>query len=187
MQHGLSLNFDLFPTISSQPRGICCVVLSSMGLSGDHQYHGAIHAANSLCSMTTSCRSATRNYLWYAVLQSINLAVCYILLATMPRCHLPSSVLEESTTSALYCSQPVAQCLAICANTDISGIGVRVAFYAQSVISGIYALFFLFPRINDLSTSPSCSGLPEGLNSQCMGGNVTNNSPRDRWNCAEGL
>jgi hypothetical protein len=39
---------------------------------------------------------------------------------------------------ALYCSctESVDRCLGICANPDLAGVGVRIAFYAQSVMNG---------------------------------------------------
>lgn len=58
------------------------------------------------------------------------------LLHTMSRCMLPASTLTNSTLAAIECSQPGSECLAICANADLAGVGVRVSFYAQSVLSG---------------------------------------------------
>jgi hypothetical protein len=60
--------------------------------------------------------------------------------------------LNDSTLAGLYCSCgsaapaafnisssfaicPATKCLGICANPDISGVGVRAAFYAQSVMN----------------------------------------------------
>jgi hypothetical protein len=38
---------------------------------------------------------------------------------------------------ALYCACPGATfCRGICANPDLAGVGVRAAFYAQSVMNG---------------------------------------------------
>lgn len=47
----------------------------------------------------------------------------------------PSTLLTNQTLAAVVCSTSNDVCTAICANTDLAGIGVRVAFYAQSAIN----------------------------------------------------
>ncbi|KAJ3536379.1 hypothetical protein NM688_g6847 [Phlebia brevispora] len=59
-------------------------------------------------------------------------------------CSVPPSILANQTIAAQYCTQTTESCFAICANPDISGIGVRASFYAQSVISAM--LVILSPR-----------------------------------------
>jgi len=50
---------------------------------------------------------------------------------------LSSDLLGNQTLAALECSGNQTTCSAICANTDLAGIGVRVAFYAQSVMNAL--------------------------------------------------
>jgi hypothetical protein len=70
----------------------------------------------------------------------------------MPSCTYPN-YLSDATFAGLYCScngalssafnissvdnicPATTECFGICANADVSGIGVRVAFYAQSVMN----------------------------------------------------
>ncbi|TCD66843.1 hypothetical protein EIP91_000797 [Steccherinum ochraceum] len=61
-------------------------------------------------------------------------------------CSLSSDILGNQTLAALVCSGDPASldCTGICANPDLAGIGVRVAFYAQSVMNTL--LVVLSPR-----------------------------------------
>lgn len=44
---------------------------------------------------------------------------------------------DSDALIALYCACPGATfCRGICANPDLAGVGVRAAFYAQSVMNG---------------------------------------------------
>ncbi|KZT12241.1 uncharacterized protein LAESUDRAFT_754731 [Laetiporus sulphureus 93-53] len=58
-------------------------------------------------------------------------------------CNVSSSLLNNNLTQALECNvggTPTNQCI-ICPNTDIAGIGVRVAFYAQSLFNTLLVIF----------------------------------------------
>ncbi|KAH8082452.1 hypothetical protein BXZ70DRAFT_959185 [Cristinia sonorae] len=55
-----------------------------------------------------------------------------------------SGILDNATLAALECAVDQNYCTAICANPDLAGIGVRVAFYAQSVMNTL--LVVLSPR-----------------------------------------
>lgn len=51
-------------------------------------------------------------------------------------CDQLASVLNNSTTQALCCIGTSVDCVAICPNQDLAGIGVRIAFYLQSFMNG---------------------------------------------------
>lgn len=52
-----------------------------------------------------------------------------------------SSLLTNQTLAALVCSASnLVACTAICANTDLAGIGVRIAFYLQSAMNSEYPI-----------------------------------------------
>lgn len=66
-------------------------------------------------------------------------------------CHLPKDLLNNSTLAAQQCSgdlAPDAVCIALCPNTDLAGIGVRLAFYMQS--------FFNSESNDPLHVGPTC-------------------------------
>ncbi|EJU00576.1 hypothetical protein DACRYDRAFT_100710 [Dacryopinax primogenitus] len=55
-----------------------------------------------------------------------------------------AALLNDSSLQALYCSGAggdTGSICAICANTDIAGIGVRVAFYAQAIFNALQVLY----------------------------------------------
>ncbi|GBE85478.1 hypothetical protein SCP_0706650 [Sparassis crispa] len=61
----------------------------------------------------------------------------------MSRCSVPCSILTNGTLSALQCSSSNSAygCSAICPNTDLAGLGVRAAFYGQSVLNTLLVVF----------------------------------------------
>ena len=65
-------------------------------------------------------------------------------------CTVPPQILQNGTLAALVCAAPPddpSQCIAICPNPDISGVGVRSAFYLQSVMNSKY---FVCCIVNDI-------------------------------------
>ncbi|KAI9068732.1 hypothetical protein FKP32DRAFT_1641846 [Trametes sanguinea] len=59
-------------------------------------------------------------------------------------CQLPSQTLQNATLAALVCSAPSddpSSCVAICPNPDIAGVGVRSAFYLQSIMNTLLVIF----------------------------------------------
>ena len=61
----------------------------------------------------------------------------------MLSCGTGSDVLQNATKAALVCAASddiFTPCDAICPNPDISGIGVRSAFYTQSALNSEYSL-----------------------------------------------
>ena len=51
-------------------------------------------------------------------------------------CNVSPDILQNATLAALQCSQEQdGDCVALCPNPDISGIGVRSAFYIQSFMN----------------------------------------------------
>ncbi|OBZ71733.1 hypothetical protein A0H81_08882 [Grifola frondosa] len=58
-------------------------------------------------------------------------------------CTISSTLLNNATWAALVCSSSDSSspCSAICANPDLSGIGVRVAFYLQSFLNTLLVIF----------------------------------------------
>ncbi len=51
-------------------------------------------------------------------------------------CNVSSDTLQNATLAALQCSQEQdGSCVALCPNPDISGVGVRSAFYIQSLMN----------------------------------------------------
>ncbi|KAI0655457.1 hypothetical protein C8Q70DRAFT_923626 [Cubamyces menziesii] len=59
-------------------------------------------------------------------------------------CTVPPQILQNGTLAALVCAAPPddpSQCIAICPNPDISGVGVRSAFYLQSVMNTLLVIF----------------------------------------------
>ena len=58
-------------------------------------------------------------------------------------CNTSSVTLQNSTLAALECSQEQnGTCVALCPNPDISGVGVRSAFYIQSFMNSKYSSCF---------------------------------------------
>ena len=61
-------------------------------------------------------------------------------------CNVSSDILQNATLAALQCAEEQdGLCVALCPNPDISGVGVRSAFYVQSLM-------------NSKSRSLSCGG-----------------------------
>ncbi|KAI0691140.1 hypothetical protein C8T65DRAFT_85834 [Cerioporus squamosus] len=59
-------------------------------------------------------------------------------------CNLPPDILSNATAAALVCSagpNDKSACAAICPNPDLSGIGVRSAFYIQSSLNTLLVIF----------------------------------------------
>ncbi|KAI0738827.1 hypothetical protein C8Q80DRAFT_212488 [Daedaleopsis nitida] len=58
-------------------------------------------------------------------------------------CNLPSDILTNATLSANICGAASAgdKCVAICPNADLSGVGVRSAFYIQSFMNTLLVVF----------------------------------------------
>ncbi|KAH9919156.1 uncharacterized protein BXZ73DRAFT_92098 [Epithele typhae] len=58
-------------------------------------------------------------------------------------CNQTLQVLQDSSLAAAICSvsESSEQCTAICPNPDLSGIGVRVAFYLQSFLNTLLVIF----------------------------------------------
>ncbi|CDO72293.1 hypothetical protein BN946_scf184970.g145 [Trametes cinnabarina] len=59
-------------------------------------------------------------------------------------CQLSPQTLQNATLAALVCAAPPddpCPCVAICPNPDISGVGVRSAFYLQSVMNTLLVIF----------------------------------------------
>ncbi|PIL34876.1 hypothetical protein GSI_02663 [Ganoderma sinense ZZ0214-1] len=57
-------------------------------------------------------------------------------------CNVSSDILQNATLNALQCSQDQdGSCVALCPNPDISGVGVRSAFYIQSFMNTLLVIF----------------------------------------------
>ncbi|RPD56700.1 hypothetical protein L226DRAFT_537871 [Lentinus tigrinus ALCF2SS1-7] len=59
-------------------------------------------------------------------------------------CNLSPDILSNQTLAALVCSAPpddTSACIAICPNADLSGVGVRSAFYIQSSLNTLLVVF----------------------------------------------
>lgn len=53
-------------------------------------------------------------------------------------CNQTQAILSDATQAASTCSASndvIATCIAICPNADLAGVGVRTAFYLQSVMN----------------------------------------------------
>ncbi|OJT02168.1 hypothetical protein TRAPUB_7283 [Trametes pubescens] len=58
-------------------------------------------------------------------------------------CNQTSTILSDATLAALTCSasnDTLSQCIAICPNADLAGVGVRTAFYLQSVMNTLLVI-----------------------------------------------
>ena len=60
-------------------------------------------------------------------------------------CNVSSDILQNATLAALQCSQEQdGDCVALCPNPDISGVGVRSAFYIQSFMNSKSRMCFSY-------------------------------------------
>ena len=61
-------------------------------------------------------------------------------------CNVTSDLLQNATLAAVTCSQDPndnSTCIALCPNADITGVGVRTAFYVQSLMNSKFLLTLL--------------------------------------------
>ncbi|TBU42273.1 hypothetical protein BD309DRAFT_963385 [Dichomitus squalens] len=59
-------------------------------------------------------------------------------------CNISSDILQNATLAAVTCSQEPninSQCIALCPNADFTGVGVRTAFYVQSLMNTLLVVF----------------------------------------------
>ncbi|KAI1789949.1 hypothetical protein LXA43DRAFT_1150765 [Ganoderma leucocontextum] len=57
-------------------------------------------------------------------------------------CNVSSDILQDATSAAFQCSLPQnGTCVALCPNADVAGVGVRTAFYVQSVMNTLLVIF----------------------------------------------